>query len=153
PIALLAYEAFVVRVRLDKVGSFAWRALVCCLLGSAWWAIPLLLQSSYGSDFLSFTELPSSVWATTSLPESLRLLGYWLLYLGIGGVPVVGLSSLYLFSQPVIVATFLVPLFAFGALRWIRGWVYAPFFALLAVLALLAMFAGFPAGTPLRHGL
>ena len=86
----LLYEAVVLRVGGARVAGFAWRALVCCLLGSAWWAIPLLLQARYGTDFLSFTELPTSVWATTSLPESLRLLGYWLLYLGVGGVPVVG---------------------------------------------------------------
>ena len=72
----------------------------------AWWAIPLLLQASYGTDFLSFTELPSSVWATTSISESLRLLGYWIVYLGVGGIPVVSLASAYLFSAPVIVATF-----------------------------------------------
>src|SRR6185437_8891907 len=36
------------------------------------------------------------------------------------------------------------------SVRWTRGWRYAPFFCLLAVAALLVMFAGFPSGTPLR---
>jgi arabinofuranan 3-O-arabinosyltransferase len=150
PIALVLYEAIVLRVGWASVRSFAWRALVCGLVGVAWWAIPLLLQASYGTDFLSFTELPSSVWATTSMSESLRLLGYWLVYLGVGGVPVVSLASAYLFSTPVILATFAVPLFAFAGLRLTRSWRYAPFFCLLAVGALLVMFAGFPSGTPLR---
>ena len=150
PIALVLYEAVVLRVGWAAVRALAWRALVCGLVGVAWWAIPLLLQASYGTDFLSFTELPSSVWATTSMSESLRLLGYWIVYLGVGGLPVVSLASAYLFSAPVIVATFAVPLFAFGGLRVTRSWPYAPFFCLLTVGALLVMFAGFPSGTPLR---
>jgi hypothetical protein len=150
PVALIVYEAIVLRRGLWRVRSFGWRAFLCSLLGVAWWAIPLLLESRYGTDFLSFTEQPSSVWATTSMSESIRLLGYWLLYLGIGGRAVVSLASTYLFSAPVILATFLVPLFAFASVRWTRGWRYGPFFCLLAVAALLVMFAGFPSGTPLR---
>jgi arabinofuranan 3-O-arabinosyltransferase len=150
PIALVIYEGLVLRVGWARVRAFAWRALVCSLVGMAWWAIPLLLASHYGTDFLSFTELPSTVWATTSISESIRLLGYWLLYLGLGGTPVVSLASTYLFSAPVIVATFAVPLFAFASTRWTRGWSYVPFFCLLAAGALLVIFAGFPSGTPLR---
>src|SRR3954470_23730472 len=143
PVALIVYEAIVLRRGLWRVRAFGWRAFLCSLLGVAWWAIPLLLESRYGTDFLSFTEQPSSVWATTSMSESLRLLGYWLLYLGIGGRAVVSLASTYLFSAPVIFATFLVPLFAFASVRWTRGWRYGPFFCLLAVAGLLIMFAGF----------
>src|SRR5690242_1862274 len=150
PVALVIYEAVVLRRGFWRVRSFGWRAFVCSLLGVAWWAIPLLLESRYGTDFLSFTEQPSSVWATTSISESLRMLGYWLLYLGLGGREVVSLASTYLFSAPVIAATFIVPLFAFASVRWTRGWRYGPFFCLLAVAALLVMFAGFPSGTPLR---
>ncbi|HEX4626954.1 MAG TPA: alpha-(1-_3)-arabinofuranosyltransferase family protein [Solirubrobacteraceae bacterium] len=153
PLALMLYEAAVAGRGWPALRAFGWRAGLCAAVGSAWWAVPLLIQSRYGTDFLSFTELPSSVWATPSLSESFRLLGYWPLYLGLGGTPVVGLASPYLFSAPVIVATLLVPVLAVGGLRWTRRWPYAPFFALLAVGALLAMSAGFPAGTPLRDGL
>ena len=153
PLALMLYEAAVAGRGWPALRAFGWRAGLCAAVGSAWWAVPLLIQSRYGTDFLSFTELPSSVWATPSLSESFRLLGYWPLYLGLGGTPVVGLASSYLFSAPVIVATLLVPVLAVGGLRWTRRWPYAPFFALLAVGALLAMSAGFPAGTPLRDGL
>jgi arabinofuranan 3-O-arabinosyltransferase len=153
PLALMLYEAAVAGRGWPALRAFGWRAGLCAAVGSAWWAVPLLIQSGYGTDFLSFTELPSSVWATPSLSESFRLLGYWPLYLGLGGTPVVGLASSYLFSAPVIVATLLVPLLAVGGMRWTRRWPYAPFFALLAVGALLAMSAGFPAGTPLRDGL
>ena len=53
-------------------------------LASAWWVVPLLVQSRYGVDFLRFTEQPGTIWATTSLTESLRLMGYWISYLGVG---------------------------------------------------------------------
>jgi arabinofuranan 3-O-arabinosyltransferase len=150
PALLVLYEALVIGAGAAALGSFAWRAGLCALLGAAWWVIPLLLQARHGTDFLRFTELPDSVWASTSMPESLRLLGYWLLYLGVGGVSVVSLSSRYLFSAPVIVATFLVPMFAFASVRWTRRWSYGPFFCLVAVGGLVAMAGGFPAGTPLH---
>ncbi|HEX3316752.1 MAG TPA: alpha-(1-_3)-arabinofuranosyltransferase family protein [Solirubrobacteraceae bacterium] len=153
PVALALYEAMVLRRGGSALWSFGWRAALCAVLGSAWWAIPLFVQSRYGTDFLSFTELPSSVWATPTMAESFRLLGYWLLYLGLGGTTVVGLASVYLFSAPVIVATFAVPTFAVAALRFTRRWPYAPFFCLLAVGALVAMATGFPGGTPIRSAL
>jgi arabinofuranan 3-O-arabinosyltransferase len=150
PIALGLYEASVLRLGLGRLGAFAWRASVCAVLGAAWWVVPLFLQARFGTDILSFTELPSSVWATTSMPESIRLLGYWLLYLGLGGVPVVPLASTYLFNVPVILATFFIPVFAFATARWRRTWAFTPFFCFLAVLGLLLMTAGFPSGTPLH---
>jgi arabinofuranan 3-O-arabinosyltransferase len=150
PALLMLYEALAVGVGWAALASFGWRAGLCALLGAAWWLIPLLLQRRYGTDFLGFTELPDSVWATTTMPESLRLLGYWLLYLGLGGVSVVSVTSPYLFSAPVIVASFLVPLFAFVSVRSTRRWSYGPFFCLLAVAGAVAMAAGFPGGTPLH---
>jgi arabinofuranan 3-O-arabinosyltransferase len=151
--ALMLYELVVLRRGRAALLAFAWRGTLCGVLGALWWAVPLLVQVHYGSDFLSFTESPSSVWATTSMPESLRLLGYWVLYLGLGGEPVVPATAPYLFSAPVIVASFLVPVLAFAGLWWTRTWRYAPFFCLLAVGALLAMAAGFPGGTPLHRAL
>src|SRR4051812_7034149 len=47
PIALPLYEALVLRRGWRSLGSFGWRALVCSVLGAAWWAIPLVLQSRY----------------------------------------------------------------------------------------------------------
>ena len=52
-----------------------------------------------------------------------------------------------------IVATFLVPLFAVATFPLIRRWPYAPFFALLAFVALLAMSTGFPREARLRASL
>ena len=119
--------------------------------------VPAWIQSSYGIDFLHFTEQPGTVWGTTSITESLRLMSFWLSYVGIGfagrAIPYFDDSRTLLFSAPVVVATLLVPAAAFSGFVWTRRWRYGPFFLLLALVALLIMGAGFPEGTPLRHGL
>jgi hypothetical protein len=154
PLALLAYELFLGEVPRRAAWSFTWRAALAGALASIWWALPLLLQSGYGADFLLFTEHPRSIWATTSLPELLRQLGFWGLYVGVGfgrPVPFMEVAATYLYSVPVIVATFVLPLLAVLSFRAARTWRYAAFFLGLAVLALVVMFAGFPDGTRLRE--
>ena len=156
PIALAGYEVATRRVAVSAVAGFGWRAAVAAAVGSLWWAIPVLLQSRYGIDILIYTEQPSTIWATTSFPELLRSLGFWGLYTGVGfgaREPFMDVGATYLFNPVVIVATFLVPLFAVATFPLVRGWRYAPFFALLAFLALLAMFTGFPREARLREGL
>ncbi|MGZ4269376.1 MAG: alpha-(1-_3)-arabinofuranosyltransferase domain-containing protein [Solirubrobacteraceae bacterium] len=153
PLALLAYEAWVIGRGSRAAAAFGWRALVCAAAGSAWWVVPAALSVSYGHDFLSFTEQPGAIWTTSSMSEALRLLGYWPLYLRIGfgaATPIVAPGDAYLFHRSVILGTFLVPLLAFGGLVWTRRWSYAPFFGLLAVVGLVVMAAGFPPGAPAR---
>jgi arabinofuranan 3-O-arabinosyltransferase len=154
PAALLVYEAAVLGRSWRDLWSFAWRAGLLAAVASAWWAVPVLLQGPYGEEFLSFTEQPGTIWGTSSLSESIRLLGFWTMYVGVGfGVtePFLPAGPTYLFNEGVIVGTFLVPLLAFGGLLLTSRWRYAPFLVLLAVAALLVMFAGFPNGTPLRR--
>ena len=151
PIALIVYEVAVLGARWSAAGAFAWRAGVCAGLGSAWWIVPVLLQSRYGADFLTFTEQPQTILATPSVSESLRVMGFWLEYFGSSfGGPVeqsVPAFASYLFSAPTIVATFAVPLLAFGSLRWTRRWAYAPFFGLVGSVAVVFMALGFPPGS------
>ena len=40
--------------------------------------------SRYGIDFLQFTEQPGTIWGTNSVTETLRLMGYWTSYIGVG---------------------------------------------------------------------
>ncbi len=61
--------------------------------------------------------------------------------------------STLLFSVPVLLATLLLPAAALGGFAWTRRWRYGPFFLAMALLGVLIMFAGFPDGTGLRHGL
>jgi hypothetical protein len=154
PAGLLVYEAVALGRSRREVWSFAWRAGLLTAIASAWWAVPVLLQGPYGEEFLSFTEQPGTIWGTSSLSESLRLLGFWVMYVGVGfGVtePFLAAGPTYLFNEAVIVGTFLVPLLAFGGVLLTRRWRYAPFLVLLGIGAMLVMFAGFPSGTPFRR--
>ncbi len=155
-LALGLYETRVLRRSAGNFGAFAWRAIACSVAGSLWWLVPLALQGGFGADFQQFAEQPSTIWSTTSLSESFRGLGFWVLYAGSGYgriEPSVGISPAYLFSAPVVLATFAVPLLAFGGLRWTRAWRYGPPLGALAAITLLVMAAGFPPGTPLRVAL
>jgi hypothetical protein len=154
PVLLALYEVLVVGVPWRSLRAFAWRVVVASLLASVWWIVPVLVQASYGIDFLKFTEQVGSIWNTTSLPESLRLMGYWPSYLGVGYGdvlrPYFGTSGTMLFSAPVLVGSLVVPALALWGFAWTRRWRYGPFFLLLALGGLLIMSVGFPDGTPLR---
>src|SRR5436190_16238960 len=80
PIALVGYELYLRGATRSSAWSFGWRAGVAGVLGSAWWVIPLLMQSRYGANFLLFTEQPRTIWGTTSMSELIRMLGFWGLY-------------------------------------------------------------------------
>ena len=157
PMLLLLYELFMTPVGRRAAGSFAWRTFTLTVLASIWWIVPAYVQSSYGIDFLHFTEQPGTIWGTTSATETLRLMSFWLSYVGLGfggtAIPYFDDSHTLLFSAPVVVATLLLPAAALTGFVWTRRWRYGPFFLGLAVAAVLVMMAGFPDGTPLRHGL
>lgn len=155
-VALALYEVGVLGIARRALWSFGWRTLALTALLSAWWVVPLALQGSTAPDYQQFTEQQGTIWATTSLSESLRLLGFWDMYLGAGfgqRAPQLGIGADYLFDPLVIIATFALPLLAVGGLLLKRRWRYGPFFGLLAVGSLLVMSAGFPPGAPLRRGL
>jgi arabinofuranan 3-O-arabinosyltransferase len=154
PLLLVLYEPLVCGVPWASVRSFAWRAAVAGVAASIWWLVPVLVQAGYGIDFLKFTEQVGSIWNTTSLPESLRLMGYWPSYLGVGYTdalkPYFGDSGTLLFNPAVLIASLLVPALAVAGFLWTRRWRYGPFFLLLGLAGLLIMSVGFPDGTPLR---
>jgi hypothetical protein len=157
PALLLLYEPLFTSVAWRQVRAFVLRAMALTVLTSLWWVLPAYVQSSYGINFLQFTEQPGTVWGTTSVTESLRLMSFWLSYVGIGfagrAIPYFDDSGTLLFSVPVVLGTLLLPAAALTGFVWTRRWRYGPFFLGLALVAVLVMGAGFPAGTPLRHGL
>src|SRR5256714_3769634 len=106
-------------------------------------------------DFQKFTGQVGPIWNTTSLPESLRLMGYWPSYLGVGYTgalkPYFGDSGTLLFNPAVLIASLLVPALALAGFLWTRRWRYGPSFLLLGIAGLLVMSVGFPDGTPLRQ--
>ena len=157
PVLLALYEWGSGAVARRELGAFCVRVVPLTALASLWWVVPAWIQSSYGISFLHFTEQPGTVWGTTSATESLRLMSFWLSYVGVGfagrAIPYFDDSRTLLFSAPVVIATLLLPAAALGSFVWTRRWRYGPFFLGLALVAVLVMQAGFPEGTPLRHGL
>ncbi len=157
PVLLLVYEAVFAGVGWVDVRRFLLRAVPLGVLVSIWWIIPAYVQSKYGVDFLKFTEQPGTVWGTTSATESLRLMGFWLSYVGIGfagrAIPYFDDAKTMLFSLPVVVGTLLLPAAGLVSFVAARRWRYGPFFLVLVLAGILIMLAGFPEGTPLRHGL
>src|SRR4051812_4575821 len=156
PLAIVLYEPLTRAVPWSAAWQFGWRALVGTAAGSLWWAAPAAAQAAYGVDFLRFTEPAGAIWATTSLSESFRAMGYWISYIGVGfnGIvrPYFSDAGMLLFNHLVVTATLLVPGLALLAFAWTRRRRYAAYFLLLVVVATLVMAIGFPEGTPLRRG-
>ncbi len=157
PALLVGYEAAFAGVPWRAVGSFALRAAGLTLAASLWWIAPILVQARYGIDFLEFTEQQGTIWDTTSMSETLRLMGYWVSYIGVGFH---GAARSYfsdagtlLFSPLVVAATLLVPALALGGFARTRRERYGPFFLVLVLAGALVMTVGFPEGTPLRSAL
>jgi hypothetical protein len=157
PALLLLYEWRAGMAGGRAAWALAWRTGVASIATSVWWLVPVAVHAALGINFLPFTESAGAIWATTSVPESLRLMGYWLSYLGAGfgerPLPYFDAGDELLFSAPVVVASLLVPALALAGLVRSRRWAYAPFFLLLLLAGLLVMSAGFPEGTPLRRAL
>jgi arabinofuranan 3-O-arabinosyltransferase len=157
PALLIVYEVGFGGLAWRDAGRFLLRALPLTALASAWWIAPILVQVRYGIDFLPFTEPAGAIWTSTSMSESLRLMGFWVTYLGVGyGAqlsPAFDSAPTLLGAPGPIVSSFVIPGLALAGFAWTRRWRYGPFFAALALLALLVMFTGFPDGAPLRRAL
>jgi hypothetical protein len=157
PLLLALYEGWLGGVSFKDVARFGWRVVVATALSSVWWAVPLLVQNHYGLNFLRYTEQLGSIWSTASLSESLRLMGYWTSYLGVGFstplIPSFGNAETMLFNPFAVAASLLVPALALAGYLWTRRWRYGPFALMLALVALLVMSVGYPDGTILRKGL
>src|SRR4051794_20221826 len=156
PLAIVLYEPLTRAVPWRAAWQFGWRALLASAAASVWWAAPAAAQAAYGVDFLRFTEPAGAIWATTSLSESFRAMGYWISYIGVGfngGVrPYFSDGGTLLFNHLVVTATLLVPGLALFGFAWTRRRRYAALFLALVLLGTLLMAIGFPEGTPLRRG-
>jgi arabinofuranan 3-O-arabinosyltransferase len=157
PLLFALYEGAFGGVGWGRVGSFAARTAALSLAASLWWIVPVAAHARYGLNFLPFTESPGAIWDTTGLSETLRLMGYWISYLGTGyGArlhPYFDTSGTLLFEPLPLVASLLLPALALGGFAWTRRWRYGPFFLALALVGALVMSAGFPEGSPLRRAL
>lgn len=157
PLLLLLYEPAMRFVGWRPAWTFTWRTALLGAVTSLWWVVPLAVQSKWGLPFLPYTEQPGTIWGSTSASESLRLMGFWLSYVGVGYGevlhPYTSNAGTLVFWAPAIVGSLLLPAVALGGFAWTRRWRYAPFFLGMTLLGVLIMIAGFPEGTPLRRGM
>ncbi|MGZ8634198.1 MAG: alpha-(1-_3)-arabinofuranosyltransferase domain-containing protein, partial [Solirubrobacteraceae bacterium] len=155
PALLLVYELGWGSVESGAARAFVLRLAPVAALASLWWVAAVLVHARYGLDFLPYTEQPGTIWSTTSLPESLRLLGFWTSYIGVGYTGTLRAfqadAGVYLGLAPVVLATLAIPALCLGSFAWTRRARYAPFFLALVLLGLLVMVVGFPEGAPLRR--
>ncbi|QEC49566.1 DUF3367 domain-containing protein [Baekduia soli] len=155
PVLLVLYELWLRDVRPSALRRLLVRLVPMAVLANVWWVVPLAVAGRGAPNFLIFTEQPGTIWSTTTLTESLRLMGFWTSYVGVGygGVlrPYQGSAPAMLLLLPVVLAGLLVPALALGGFPWTRRWRYAPFFLLLTLVGVLIMVAGWPDGTPLRR--
>jgi len=155
PALLVAYELGWGGVPRAALRPWLGRMALTSAVASAWWVVPLVVHAGSGLDFLPFTEQPGTIWGTTSLAESFRLLGFWTSYIGVGFGgelrPYATHGPAFLFAPAVVLASMAVPGLVVLGLRWSARARYAPFFLLLLVAGLLVMAVGFPEGTPLRR--
>ncbi|UTI62489.1 DUF3367 domain-containing protein [Paraconexibacter antarcticus] len=155
PLLLVGYELAWGGVDRAALRPWLTRLVPCIAVANAWWVVPLAVHARYGLDFLPFTEQPGTIWSTTSLTESLRGMGFWTSYVGVGsgGVlrPYATHGGVLLTALPVVLAGLAVPALALGGLRWTHRARYAPFLLLLVLTGLLVMGVGWPEGTPLRR--
>ncbi|HZB76944.1 MAG TPA: alpha-(1-_3)-arabinofuranosyltransferase family protein, partial [Solirubrobacteraceae bacterium] len=157
PLLLALYAWLTREVGGRALLAFGWRTVLLTGLGAIWWVIPTLVQARHGVDFLRFTEQPGTIWSTTSVPESLRLMGYWISYLGVGYGgrlrPLFGDGAVFLFAWPVVLAGLLVPAIVLSSFALLRRSRAAAFLLVLGLAGLVVMVAGFPEGTPLRRAM
>ena len=153
PLVLIFYEPAVGNVRWRDAGAFLIRIGVLGLLASLWWVVPVLVHVKYGINFLQFTEQPATIWGTNSLTESLRLMGYWTSYIGVG----FGINRSFfsdggtlLFNPLVVGASLLLPALAVASFSRARRLRYGPFLLLIVLVGVAIETAGFPDGTPVR---
>jgi arabinofuranan 3-O-arabinosyltransferase len=157
PLLLVLYELRWGGVAARSLLPYGVRLAGALVVASAWWVVPVIVHAHYGTNFLPFTEQPGTIWGTTSISESLRLMGFWTSYIGVGFGgrldAFAGHGHVLLFSKPVVVAGLLVPALALGGFLWTRRARYGPFFLLMTLFGIVIMAAGWPEGTPLRRGL
>jgi len=127
------------------------RCLALALLVSLYWLVPAAMAGGTGSAVAAFTEQPASVASTSSYAETLRLLGFWVMYFQQDGrLAMPGVVG-YLTSAPLLVASFAVPLLAAACALLARAKARA-FAVILLAVAVPVMVGLFPPSTPSPFG-
>jgi arabinofuranan 3-O-arabinosyltransferase len=121
-----------------RLVSAIWRLGLVSILSSTWWLAGLYVQGRYGADVLAYSEALVSTSATSSAPEVLRGLGYWLFYDRGPVAPLTSASWPYQASVVSIAIGGTLIVLALTGLRRITEW-RKPIATMLLVGAVLAI--------------
>jgi arabinofuranan 3-O-arabinosyltransferase len=127
PLTWLAYAAFVEHeISVKRAVATVGRVGALSAVMSSWWLVALVVQSRTGADVLAYSETAQAVSSTSSAPEVLRSLGYWLFYGGDSTGPWNSASTPYVQSPGLILLGFGLVAIAMAALvlveRPVRLW-------------------------------
>jgi arabinofuranan 3-O-arabinosyltransferase len=153
----LALPCYLLYVRLAE--RTPWRLLVrptlrclgLALLVSLYWLVPSAMAGETGEAVAAFTETPANVASTSSYAETLRLLGYWVMYFQQDGKAAIPGAVGYLTNALLLVASFLVPVLAAACALLARARARA-FAVILLAVAVPVMVGLFPPTAPSPFG-
>lgn len=149
--AVVIYRRLADRISTRSILRSMARCGVAGIGVSLYWLVPAALASSTGTAVAEATESTESIALTTSLGESLRLLGMWTLYGRSGDTPFTPHYSSFVTNWAVVLATLLIPLAAIAGAIFIRSRLRV-FAVLLLAFGLAGMAAMFPPDDPMPAG-
>jgi arabinofuranan 3-O-arabinosyltransferase len=147
----LAYARLTERVPWRRLLGATGRCLLLALLVSLYWLVPAAMAGETGSAVAAFTEQPGNVASTSSYAESLRLLGFWVMYFQQDGRPAIPGAVGYLTNPLLVLASFALPALAAACALLARSRLRA--LAVLLLAAAVPLMVGlFPPAAPSPFG-
>ena len=147
PVAIILDALWRRRITIRRAMSTTLILGATSLVMSAWWLAGLVVQGRYGSAVLSYTEALPSTSATSTAPEVLRGLGYWLFYDRNDVVPLTSASNPYQTNVTVVLVGFAIVLIGLGGLSRLRSDVRRPL-AFMLFSGLILAVGAFPYSAP-----
>jgi len=151
-LAPMIWLAFAVRADgVRAAASMVGRVGLLALAVSLYWIAGLRLQAAYGVPVLQLTEPVRAISEFSTPGDVLRGLGNWFFY----GRDRVGYSveqaGSYVDDRPVVLASYLLPALALGAVFVIR-WRYRAYFVALVLVGTVFAVGAYPYDNPSSYG-
>ncbi len=121
PVLWLLHSTWSGNTSVRRALTVAGQTAVLCVGVSLWWVAMLAVQARHGVDVIAFSEALADVALTSTAPEVLRSLGYWLFYIRDSFGPATSESLGYLTSSRFILLSYAVPVvgtFGLVTVRW-----------------------------------
>ena len=147
----LLYLRLTERARWSRLLRPTLRCAALAALVSLYWLVPAAMAGETGAAVAAFTERPGEVASTSSYAETLRLLGFWVMYFQQDGRLAMPGAAAYLTNPLALLASFALPVLAAACALLARARARALAVLLLAV-AVPVMVGLFPPARPSPFG-